>query len=112
MSQLIMSKNYVAFFIFLFLMSCGDNDGTDKITRGHRDATKIQCSDASNKSACTQEVKANFISDGNEYADAKTEFIRSIEKKLIIDKKVLLIQKKLIRLAQLIQFVQSRYFLN
>ena len=69
MSQLIMSKNYLAFFIFLFLMSCGDNDGTDKITRGHRDAIKIQCADASNKSACTQEIKENFIKDGNEYAD-------------------------------------------
>ena len=69
MSQLIKNKKYVAFFIFIFLMSCGDNGGTDKITKGHRDAIKIQCTDASNKSACVQEVKENFIKDGNEYAD-------------------------------------------
>jgi len=69
MPRLTINSKYIVFFFFLFLISCGDNDGTDKITKGHRDSIKIQCTDASNKSACTQEVKANFISDGNEYAD-------------------------------------------
>ena len=51
------------------MVSCGDNDQTSGISKGHREATKIQCDNTSNKSACIQEVKANFISDGNEYAD-------------------------------------------
>ena len=57
-------------FIFLVLLnSCGDNDRTSKVTKGHRDSIKIQCEDSSNKEACTMEVKSNFIKDGNEYAD-------------------------------------------
>ena len=54
----------------LFLISCGDNDGgVSKLTKGHRDAVKIQCEDSSNKEACNSEVRANFISDGNDYAN-------------------------------------------
>jgi|TARA_B110000238_G_C16138091_1_gene444864 S1-C subfamily serine protease len=54
----------------LFLISCGDNDGgVIKLTKGHRDAIKIQCEDSSNKEACNSEVRANFISDGNDYAN-------------------------------------------
>ena len=54
----------------LFLISCGDNDGgVIKLTKGHRDAIKIQCEDSSNKEACNPEVRANFISDGNDYAN-------------------------------------------
>lgn len=61
---------YLIFLLPLLLISCGDNDGiTSKLTKGHRDAIKIQCEDASNKEACNQEVRANFVSDGNEYAD-------------------------------------------
>ena len=54
---------------FFLLISCGDNDGKSKISKGHRDAIKIQCEDASNKEACGIEVRSNFIKDGNEYAD-------------------------------------------
>ena len=63
-------NKYLIFLIPFLLISCGDNDGAiSKLTKGHRDAIKIQCDDASNKEACNQEVRANFISDGNEYAD-------------------------------------------
>ena len=61
---------YLIFLLPFLLISCGDNDGVaSKLTKGHRDAIKIQCEDASNKEACNQEVRANFISDENEYAD-------------------------------------------
>ena len=64
------NKYLILLLPFLLLISCGDNDGaTSKLTKGHRDAIKIQCEDASNKEACNQEVRANFISDENEYAD-------------------------------------------
>ena len=54
---------------FLLLASCGDSDGDNKLTKGHRDAIKIQCEDNSNTEACGLEVRKNFISDGNDYAD-------------------------------------------
>ena len=63
-------NKYLIFLLPFLLISCGDNDGAiSKLTKGHRDAIKIQCDDASNKEACNQEVRANFISDGNDYAD-------------------------------------------
>jgi len=63
--------NKFLLLIPLFLVSCGDNDGggVNKLTKGHRDSIKIQCKDSSNKEACNSEVRANFISDGNDYAD-------------------------------------------
>ena len=63
--------NKFLLLIPLFLISCGDNDGggANKLTKGHRDSIKIQCKDSSNKEACNSEVRANFISDGNDYAD-------------------------------------------
>lgn len=70
MKKFVTINKYLFFLLPFFLISCGDNDGvTSKLTKGHRDAIKIQCNDASNKEACIQEVRANFISDGNEYAD-------------------------------------------
>jgi len=69
MSKVLNFRNFTILSIFIFLFSCGDNDQASGISKGHREATKIQCSNSSNKSACIQEVKANFISDGNEYAD-------------------------------------------
>ena len=64
--------NKFLLLIPLFLISCGDNDGgVNKLTKGHRDAIKIQCEDSSNKEACNSEVRANFISDGNEYGAPK-----------------------------------------
>jgi len=63
--------NKFLLLIPLFLISCGDNDGggANKLTKGHRDSIKIQCEDSSNKEACNSEVRANFINDGNDYAD-------------------------------------------
>ena len=59
-------NKYLIFLLPFLLISCGDNDGAiSKLTKGHRDAIKIQCEDASNKEACNQEVRANFISDEN-----------------------------------------------
>ena len=70
MQKFCSAYKYLIFFLPFLLISCGDNDGaTSKLTKGHRDAIKIQCEDASNKEACNQEVRANFVSDGNEYAD-------------------------------------------
>lgn len=53
---------------FLLLLSCGDS-GNEKVSKGHRDAIKIQCENTSNVKACGLEVRENFIEDGNEYAD-------------------------------------------
>jgi len=51
-----------------FLTSCGDsNKKTEKVTKGHREAIKYQCSDASNVKACGLEARRNFIEAGNEY---------------------------------------------
>lgn len=70
MKKFLSNSKYLIFFLPFLLISCGDNDSaTSKLTKGHRDAIKIQCEDASNKEACNQEVRANFLSDGNEYAD-------------------------------------------
>ena len=67
---------------FFLLISCGDNDGKSKISKGHREAIKIQCEDASNKEACNLEVRSNFINEGNEYAnfeDLNDDQIESIK---------------------------------
>ena len=45
----------------LFLNSCGDSGG--QISKGHRDAIKIQCEDSDPK-ACGIEVRKNFIEEG------------------------------------------------
>ena len=61
---------YLTILFTLMLVSCGDNDGnTNKLTKGHRDAIKIQCEDSSNKEACNLEIKKNFKKNGNEYAE-------------------------------------------
>ena len=70
MNNFLKINKLLLLLIPLFLISCGDNDGgAIKLTKGHRDAIKIQCEDSSNKEACNSEVRANFISDGNDYAD-------------------------------------------
>ena len=61
-------KFVLSLTLFLSLFACGDRgDGT--VSKGHRDAIKIQCEDASNVKACGLEVRENFIEDGNDYAD-------------------------------------------
>ena len=59
----------ISAFILIFVLSgCGDRKD-ERVSKGHRDAIKIQCEDASNIKACGLEVRENFIEDGNEYAD-------------------------------------------
>ena len=48
MSKISNYKNLIIFFTFIFLVSCGDNDQTSGISKGHREATKLG-NDASNK---------------------------------------------------------------
>ena len=50
--------------IFL-LISCGDSGS--QLSKGHRDAIKIQCEDSSDPKACGLEVRKNFIEEGNEF---------------------------------------------
>ena len=50
--------------IFL-LISCGDSGS--QLSKGHRDAIKIQCEDSSDPKACELEVRQNFLEDGNEF---------------------------------------------
>ena len=50
--------------IFL-LISCGDSGS--QLSKGHRDAVKIQCEDSSDPKACGLEVRQNFLEDGNEF---------------------------------------------
>jgi len=59
---------FLFLFILSFLSSCGDRED-GKVSKGHRDAIKIQCEETSNVKACGLEVRENFIEDGNEYAD-------------------------------------------
>ena len=57
-------KLMLIFGLFL-LNSCGDSGG--QISKGHRDAIKIQCQDSSDPKACGLEVRKNFIEEGNEF---------------------------------------------
>ena len=58
---------------FLFLISCGDsNKKTEKVTKGHREAIKNQCSGASDTKACGLEVRRNFVEEGNEFENLAT----------------------------------------
>ena len=49
----------------LLLISCGDSGS--QLSKGHRDAIKIQCEDSSDPKACGLEVRQNFLEDGNEF---------------------------------------------
>ena len=49
----------------LLLYSCGDSGS--QLSKGHRDAIKIQCEDSSDPKACGLEVRQNFLEEGNEY---------------------------------------------
>ena len=49
----------------LLLYSCGDSGS--QLSKGHRDAIKIQCEDSSDPKACGLEVRQNFLEDGNEF---------------------------------------------
>ena len=61
-------KPLIVLITLTFLASCGDaNKKTEKVTKGHREAIKYQCADASDVKACGLEVRRNFIEDGNEF---------------------------------------------
>ena len=59
-------KNIIIFTLFFILSSCGDS-GDEKVSKGHRDAIKIQCEDSSDPKACGLEVRQNFLEEGNEF---------------------------------------------
>ena len=61
-------KNLFFIFCLLILASCGD-PGDDKVSRGHRDAIKNECKDASDIKACGLELRRKFLEDGNKFAD-------------------------------------------
>lgn len=71
------------FFLVLGLNSCGDRD-EGKVSKGHRDAIKAQCADASDVKACGIEVRINFLEDGNEFVDL-TDLSKSEIKKIKLE---------------------------
>ena len=56
---------FTLFLPLLLLYSCGDSGS--QLSKGHRDAIKIQCKDSSDPKACGLEVRQNFLEDGNEF---------------------------------------------
>ena len=82
-------KLMLIFGLFL-LNSCGDSGS--QISKGHRDAIKIQCQDSSDSKACGLEVRQNFLEDGNEYiilddGELNDDQIRKIKMECIRSKK-------------------------
>lgn len=81
----------VLFLMSLSLLtSCGDSG--DQLSKGHRDAIKVQCEGSSNSKACSLEVRQNFIEDGNEFViledgELNKDEIKLIKKECIITKK-------------------------
>ena len=53
------SKSLILLASLFFLNSCGDSGG--QISKGHRDAIKIQCEDSSDPKACGIEVRKNLL---------------------------------------------------
>ena len=75
--------------IFL-LISCGDSGS--QLSKGHRDAIKIQCDGSSDPKACGLEVRQNFLEDGNEFiilddGEINKDQIRAIKMECIRSKK-------------------------
>ena len=58
-------KSLILLGSLFFFNSCGDSGG--QISKGHRDAIKIQCEDSSDPKACGIELRKNFIEEGNEF---------------------------------------------
>ena len=63
----------IKFFIFglilLFALNACGSDDSGKVSRGHRDAIKVQCIDDPDKKLCGAEARNSFIEDGNEFVD-------------------------------------------
>lgn len=82
-------KLTLIFGLFL-LNSCGDSGG--QLSKGHRDAIKIQCQDSSDPKACGLEVRQNFLEDGNEFVilddgELNEDQVRKIKMECIRSKK-------------------------
>ena len=74
----------------LLLISCGDSGS--QLSKGHRDAIKVQCEDTSNPKACSLEVRQNFLEDGNEFiilddGELNKDQVRAIKMECIVTKK-------------------------
>ena len=72
------------------LISCGDS--VSQLSKGHRDAIKIQCEDSSDPKACGLEVRQNFLENGNEFiilddGEINNDQIRAIKMECIRSKK-------------------------
>ena len=80
---MIFTRIFFLFFLVLGLNSCGDRD-EGKVSKGHRDAIKAQCADASDVKACGIEVRISFLEDGNEFVDL-TDLSKSEIKKIKLE---------------------------
>ena len=69
--------------LFLVLSACG-NSGDEKISKGHRDAVRIECKDSTDVKACGLQVMENFIESGNEFVTLE-EQTKSERKKIRLD---------------------------
>ena len=81
---------FILIFPLFLLISCGDSGS--QLTKGHRDAIKIQCEGSSDPKACGLEVRQNFLEDGNEYivlddGELNDDQIRKIKMECIRSKK-------------------------
>ena len=89
-----LSKNICLRLILIlplfFLISCGDSGS--QLSKGHRDAIKIQCEDTSDPKACGLEIRRNFLEDGNEFiilddGEINKDQVRAIKMECIRSKK-------------------------
>ena len=83
-------KSLILLGSLFFFNSCGDSGG--QISKGHRDAIKIQCEDSSDPKACGIELRKNFIEEGNEFViledgELDKDQIRKIKMECIRSKK-------------------------
>ena len=75
-------------FTFL-LIGCG-NDKNETVSKGHRDAIKIQCADDPDKKLCGLEVRQAFIDEGNDFVtfeDLNKDQIRRVKMECVRSKK-------------------------
>ena len=85
------SMKILIILISIFMLySCGDSGGV--VSKGHRDAIKIQCEDTSNPKACGAEVRKKFIEEGYDYVilddgDLDKDQIRKIKMECVRQKK-------------------------
>ena len=76
-------KKIFIFSLFLYLPACGDS-GTEKVSKGHRDAVRYECKDASDVKACGLQVMENFIESGNDFANLE-DLTKAERKKIRLD---------------------------